>query len=659
MKVALKSGKSGLNKKKPYPLLSTIDSPDDLKKLREPELVKLAGEMRSFIIDKVSRTGGHLGSNLGSVELTIALHYAYEAPRDLIVWDVGAQAYSHKILSGRRDRFHTNRQYGGIAPFPTREESPYDTFGVGHSSTSISAALGMATARDLSGDDFKVVAVIGDGGMTGGMAFEGLNNAGAAGVDLTVVLNDNSMAISPNIGALSQSLSSIRADPRFERLKDSMWQLSGRLPKSSKLRKALRGVDAGIRAMLIPGLWFERLGFRYVGPIDGHNLPELVRLFKWLRGISGPVLIHVLTRKGKGYRFAEEDSFRLHGVSKFDPQTGPRRDKGRVRKDELTFSAHFSDELFKIAAKNPKLVVVTPAMIEGSALVRFQEAYPDRCFDVGIAEQHAVTFAAGLVSQGLRPVVAIYSTFLQRAFDQVIHDVALQKLPVVFGVDRAGLVGEDGPTHHGAFDISYLRHIPGINIFVARNGQQLRAMLRAGLKIDDGPVAIRFARGIPPKFETAGKSSTDVWRPELLREGTDGLIIGVGPLLSECLAAAEDLAKDNQLELAVLDLRCIKPLDTEFLTVLAARYPRWMSVEENALSGGVGSALLEFLADRGLSVELRRLGLPDRFITHGDRASLLREVGLERNSIGKTAHSLFKDRARPTRHRVRTARLET
>jgi len=629
-----------------YTLLSRISSPSDIKRLTLKELEALAGELRRFLVEVVSQTGGHLGSNLGSVELTLALHYVYSTPRDLIVWDVGAQAYSHKILTGRADRFHTNRQYGGISGFPRRDESPYDAFGVGHSSTSISAALGMAAARDLQGGRQKVLAVIGDGGMTGGMAFEGLNHAGAEGRDITVILNDNRMAISPNVGALSSHLASLRADASFEKLKDSMWQLTGKLPQGSKLRKALRGVDAGLRAMLVPGLWFERLGFRYVGPIDGHNIPELVEMMEWLRRVSGPVLLHVLTQKGKGYEHAENDSLNLHGVSKFDPAIGP----SKVESD-LTFAGHFSDELLKLARSDERIVVITPAMIEGSCLGQFQAELPQRCFDVGIAEQHAVTFAAGLATQGVKPVVAIYSSFFQRAYDQLIHDVALQDLPVVFGIDRAGLVGEDGPTHHGAYDVSYLRAIPGVVVLAPRDSEQLRGMLRASLE-QEGAVAIRFPRGKSPRIIKAINEAPDIFTPELICEGGDGLVIGVGPLLADLCEVVESLRGEG-LHLALLDIRCIKPLDREYLTLLAARYPRWLSVEENALIGGVGAALLELISDHDLDVRLKRMGLPDRFITHGSRASLLTEVGLGQEDIRAACLSFFQTRSRRARSPVR------
>lgn len=641
-----------------YPLLSRIETPADLKQLKMSELLDLSKELRTFLIDTVSKTGGHLGSNLGAVELTIAIHRTYDAPNDLIVWDVGSQAYPHKILTGRMKRFHTNRQYGGISGFPLRDESIYDTFTVGHSSTSISAALGMATALRQRGIKQKVLAVIGDGGMMGGLAFEGLNNAGATDIDLTVVLNDNRMAIRPSVGALSKYLSAVITDTRYEKLKDSMWNITAGLPKSSKIRKALHGVDTGLRSMIVPGLWFERLGFRYVGPIDGHNLNELVKVFKWLRGISGPILLHVLTEKGKGYKFAEQDSTRMHGVNKFDPATGTSR-KVKTSRDDLSFSAYFSSELLKIAEKDDRIVAITPAMIEGSALVEFQETFPERCFDVGIAEQHALTFAAGMITQGLKPVVAIYSTFLQRAFDQLIHDIALPRLPVILGIDRAGIVGEDGPTHHGNFDLSYLRHVPNVTILIPRDGLKLRQMLRAALDIKDGPVAIRFPRGVPPEFDIKSAGSKDVLHPEMLRNGKDGLIIGVGILLSECLNAANEIQSENGLELAVLDLQCLKPLDTEFLTVLAARYNRWITIEENTLPGGMGSAMLEFLSDRGLDVSVRRLGLPDRFITHGDRQSLLKEVGLDIKSMKANIISHFTQDTRVKKRRIRTLKVET
>lgn len=630
-----------------FPLLGKINSPLDLKSMTPGELVVLCGEIRQFLIETVAKTGGHLGSNLGSVELTVAIHYVYDAPTDQIVWDVGAQAYVHKILTGRYSRFHTNRKYGGISGFPRRDESPYDTFGVGHSSTSISAALGMAAARDLKGQKHKILAVIGDGGMTGGLAFEGLNNAGAEGRDITVVLNDNRMAISPNVGALSLHLASLRADPRFEKLKDSMWQLTGRLPQGSQLRKALHGVDAGLRAMLIPGLWFERLGFRYVGPIDGHNLPELIKMFTWLRDLSGPIVIHLLTEKGKGYQPAEIDSTNLHGVGEFNPQTGPVKSTA----GELTYSAHFSDELLSIAKEDEKIVAITPAMIEGSALAEFQKRFPSRCFDVGIAEQHAVTFAAGLAVNGLKPVVAIYSTFFQRAYDQLIHDIALQNLPVVFGVDRAGLVGEDGPTHHGTFDISFMRAVPGLRILIPRDSVQLRLMLRETLSTYKEATAIRFPRGKSAKIISAFDPGEDITCPETLISGDDGLVISSSAILEDVFEVITALKNSGRLNLTLVDLRCVKPLHKTYLERLAGSHSKWLSIEENQTDGGIGSALLEFLSDEQLAVELTRMALPDRFVTHGDRASLLKEVGLSKEQIETKCLECFLPMTDDTKHR--------
>ncbi|MFN3821192.1 MAG: 1-deoxy-D-xylulose-5-phosphate synthase [bacterium] len=618
------------------PLLSKIDSPADLKTLSVSDLERLAVELREYIVGVVSFTGGHLGSTLGVIELTIALHYVYDTPEDLIVWDVGAQAYAHKILTGRREAFITNRQYGGISGFPRREESPYDTFGVGHSSTSISAALGMAIARDLKGENHKVIAVIGDGGMTGGMAFEALNNAGASGTDLTVILNDNRMSISPNVGALSRYLSALRSDPRFEQLKDSLWEFAGHLPKGSKLRRALSGVGSGLRAMFVPGLWFERLGFRYVGPIDGHNLSELVKMLRWLKGVRGPVVLHVLTEKGKGYPLAENDGLRLHSVSKFDPQTGPV-----VQNTPHTFSAIFADELLKQAECDPHIVAITPAMIEGSCLGEFQKRFPQRCFDVGIAEQHSVTFAAGLATRGLKPVVAIYSTFLQRAYDQLIHDVALQNLPVILGVDRAGLVGEDGPTHHGAFDISYLRAIPNLVILSPRDEEQTRLMLRWALNYSAGPIAIRFPRGVPPKFPPSIYPQSIPLYPEILREGEDGLVIGCGTILYPLLRVAEQIEREYKFTLQVVDIRCIKPLDGEFLTQMGQKFSRWATVEENALAGGMGSAVMEWVSESQMPITVKRFGLPDRFVTHGDRNNLLKDVGLDEESLFRNLSAYF------------------
>lgn len=629
---------------RPGPLLSKINTPADLKSLSLPQLERLAGELRQYIVEVVSQTGGHLGSTLGVIELTIALHYVYDTPDDLIVWDVGAQAYAHKILTGRREAFLTNRQYGGISGFPRREESIYDTFGVGHSSTSISAALGMAIARDLKGESRKVIAVIGDGGMTGGMAFEALNNAGAAGTDLTVILNDNRMSISPNVGALSRYLSALRTDPRFEQLKDSLWEFAGHLPKGSKLRRALSGVGSGLRAMFVPGLWFERLGFRYIGPLDGHNLPELVKMFQWLKGVKGPVVVHILTEKGKGYPHAENDGLRLHSVGKFDPEVGPR-----LQEVGATFSAIFADQLLKEAENDPRIVAITPAMIEGSCLNLFQKRFPERCFDVGIAEQHSLTFAAGLATQGLKPVVAIYSTFLQRAYDQLIHDIALQNLPVILGVDRAGLVGEDGPTHHGAFDISYLRAVPNLTILAPRDESELRLMLKWALANARGPIAIRFSRGVPPTFPGPVTPEANPLCPEVLRSGEDGLVIGTGTILKEVLIAASKLEEIAHLKLQVVDVRCIKPLSASFFQSMAERFPVWVTVEENTLMGGMGSAVMELVSELKLRVMVHRLGIPDRFVPHGDRASLLKDVGLDAENLYLRFQEFFLSNVRKSR----------
>nr|MBC8465410.1 1-deoxy-D-xylulose-5-phosphate synthase [bacterium] len=531
-------------------LLAEIQSPDDLKKLPESKLDELAQELRRFIINTVSKAGGHLGSNLGVVELTLALHYVYNTPVDQIVWDVGAQAYTHKIITGRRDVFHTNRQYNGISGFPRRDESPYDTFGVGHASTSISAALGMAFARDLQHEKYNVIAVIGDGSMTGGLAFEGLNNAGVSKTNLTVVFNDNNWAISPNVGALSKFVSNIGTDLRFQKVKDNVWEMAGKLPQKSRIRRALHGMSQGLRSMIMSGLWFERLGFRYIGPIDGHNLKEMIPMFKWAKSIDGPIVIHVKTTKGKGYSLAENDHTHLHGVNKFDPNIGPQEKEKKY--EDLNYCQHFSEELLNIAQIDDKICAITPAMIEGSALVKFQKLFPERCFDVGIAEGHALTFGAGLAVQGMKPVIAIYSSFLQRAFDNLIHDIALQNLNIIFGIDRAGLVGEDGPTHHGSFDLSYLRHIPGLTLLAPRDGEQLRKMLHYAYSKLKGPVAIRFPRGAAPKFGSPVLAVENVMKPEMLRDGNKGLIISIGPMLDRCLQAADILRQKKKWDVAVL-----------------------------------------------------------------------------------------------------------
>jgi 1-deoxy-D-xylulose-5-phosphate synthase len=620
-------------------LLSKINSPQDLKSLPPDQWKPLADELRQFIINNVSKSGGHLAPSLGVVELTLALHLVFDSPLDRIIWDVGHQAYAHKILTGRRDHFHTNRQYKGISGFPTPVESPHDSFGVGHASTSISAGYGMACARDLLGEDYHIVAVIGDGSMTGGLAFEGLNNVGASGKNFMVVLNDNSMSISQNVGALAKYFTYLITHPRFNRLKKEVWDFTGKLPRGDDIRRAVQKVDSGIKAMVAPGLLFERLGFRYIGPIDGHNIDLLVKVLRQAKQLKGPLFVHTITKKGKGYRFAEENATKFHGVGSFETSTG----LSNGTQKGPSYSEVFAKALCRLARKNPSIVGITAAMADGTGLTYFQDKFPDRFFDVGIAEAHAVTMAAGLASQGFRPVVAIYSTFLQRAYDEVVHDVALQNLPVVFALDRAGLVGADGPTHHGCFDLSYLRPIPNLVVMAPRNGEELENMLTTALAYNGGPVAIRYPRGntaMPPGRRAV--NTIPIGKAEWMRQGGDGVILAVGRMVNVALQAADRLSEEG-MNVAVIDARFIKPLDESLLMQLTEKYPRWITVEDNAVHGGFGSAVLEFLADFAPpGTQVLRLGLPDYFISHGTESQLFHDLGLDANGIVIAARDMFR-----------------
>lgn len=619
--------------------LAKITSPADLKVLSTQELTELAAELREFIVNNVSVTGGHLAPSLGVVELAIALHYVFESPKDKIIWDVGHQAYAHKILTGRREKFAHNRQFNGISGFPSRSESQHDAFGTGHASTSISAGYGMVCARDLAGDDYSVISVIGDGSMSGGLAFEGMNNAGASGKNFIVVLNDNKMSISPNVGALSKYLAFLITDPRLNKIKKELLDLAGRLPQGYRITRSWGRLESSIKAMLAPGLFFEQLGFRYIGPLDGHKIEDLIHIFRQIKGLPGPILVHVLTKKGKGYAPAEKDATLFHGVGAFEKATG--RSNG-TKPNIPTYTSVFGHMIVRLASEHPSIVAITAAMTDGTGLTEFSRRFPDRFYDVGIAEGHAVTFAAGLASQGFRPVVAIYSTFLQRGYDQLIHDVALQKMPIIFVLDRAGLVGEDGPTHHGCFDLGYLRHIPGMTILVPVDENELQRMLATAVNWRKGPIVLRFPRGagvgVPLDSEP---KSLEIGRAEVGRVGGQGVILTLGPVYWEALQAAQAL-DEKGLPLTVINMRSLKPLDDELLRDLAERFTHVMTVEEGTLIGGFGSAVLEAFSD--LDVEppiLRRLGIPDQFIQQGSRSVLLKDVGLDAASIAKSALEFF------------------
>ncbi len=616
----------------------------DLAPLSLADKMLLAEELRQRIIATVSKTGGHLAPSLGVVELTVALLSTFDPGRDRIVWDVGHQAYAYKMLTGRLDRFHTLRSLGGISGFPKRSESPYDHFGVGHSSTSISAALGMAMARDLAKDDYKVLAVIGDGSMTAGQAFEGLNQAGHMGRDLIVVLNDNEMSISKNVGALSSFLSRSLSKRWLLRFKKEGESLLKQLPSiGGDLADYMRRMESSVKSFFTPGMLFEALRFNYVGPIDGHDLEGLLDVFKLVRGLEGPVLVHVLTKKGKGYPPAEANPTYFHGVGCFEPETGQAQKYACG--DFPSYTEVFGQTLCRLAEQDQGIVAITAAMPEGTGLAGFAERFPERFVDVGICEQHAVTFAAGLAAQGFKPVVAIYSTFLQRSYDQILHDVCLQNLPVVFCLDRGGLVGEDGPTHHGAYDLSYLRHIPNLLLMAPKDEAELQRMLVTALN-HGGPAAIRYPRGVGVGAALSERPEPlPVGQGEMLRQGKDLLVVVVGSRVMPCLAAAEQLAEESGADIAVCNARFVKPLPVALLLEQVAAHKRLLVVEENSMLGGFSSGVLELLNDQGLlrSGErvVRRLGLPDSYVEHGAQKQLRRLVGLDVEGLKRGMRELL------------------
>ncbi|QEP44106.1 1-deoxy-D-xylulose-5-phosphate synthase [Ectothiorhodospiraceae bacterium BW-2] len=605
----------------PYPLLQTIDTPKDCRKLTPQELKQLAQELRQFMIESVSRTGGHLAAGLGTIELTIALHTVFNTPYDRLVWDVGHQSYPHKILSGRREQMASLRQRHGLAGFPKREESEYDTFGTGHSSTSISAALGMALAAKHRQEDRKVVAIIGDGAMGAGMAFEALNHAGDLDANLLVVLNDNEMSISPNVGGMSNYLSRLLSGQIYTSVRQNSKRVLSNLPPVLELAKR---AEEHLKGMVVPGTLFEELGFNYIGPVDGHDLTNLRKTLTNMAQIDGPQLLHVVTQKGRGYPPAEDNPCSYHGLGPFDIETG----QPISRSNRPTFTAIFSQWLVDSGHAEPDLVAITPAMREGSGLVAFSETFPKRYFDVGIAEQHAVTLAAGLACEGLKPVVAIYSTFLQRGYDQLIHDVALQKLPILFAIDRAGIVGPDGPTHIGSFDIAALRPIPNLIIMTPANEQECRQLLTTGLHYPHGPAAVRYPRGSGPNVAIdSALTSLPIGQAELIRHGERVAILVFGPFIDSAVAAAQ------HYDATVVNMRFVKPLDTALLQQLAATHPFWITIEDGVIQGGAGSAVMEWLQQQQLSNRLIPLGHPDEFLEQGSRDELLQQCQLDRAGI--------------------------
>src|SRR5271165_715975 len=605
-----------------FPLLSKIEAPADLRRLSRAELMPLADELRNYLIHTVSQRGGHFAAGLGTVELTVALHYIFNTPDDRLVWDVGHQAYPHKVLTGRRDLLRTIKQHQGLAPFPTRSESEYDTFGVGHSSTSISAALGMAIGAAARGEKRRVVAVIGDGAMTAGMAFEAINHAGSLNVDLLVVLNDNDMSISNNVGAMSNYFARVLSGKVYATLREGGKKVLSQMPTVWELA---RRSEEHMKGMILPGTVFEEMGLNYIGPIDGHDLHALLATLENMRDLKGPQLLHIVTRKGKGYAPAEADPIKWHGPGPFDPASATIF---KERSSGPTYSQVFGQWVCDMAARDPRIVAITPAMREGSGLVEFDKKFPDRYFDVGIAEQHAVTFAAGLACEGMRPVVAIYSSFLQRAYDQLVHDVALQNLPVVFAIDRAGLVGGDGATHQGSYDLSFMRCIPGLVIMAPSNEDECRQMLYTATTLDM-PAAVRYPRGTGPGVPVQSEMhALPVGRGVVVREGRSGLaLLAFGSMV----AAAERIGE--QLDATVVNMRFVKPIDEDLIDRVASKNHHLITLEENAISGGAGSAVAEVLAAQGHLVSLLQIGIADTPIAHGSRDECLREAGLDLASV--------------------------
>ena len=619
------------------PLLDRINDPQDLRRLSAGDLPPLAQEIREEIIRTVSQVGGHFGGPLGAVELVLALHYIFDTPRDKLVWDVGYQAYAHKIITGRRDRFHTLRQFDGISGFPHKDESPYDLFTIGHGGTSLSTALGLANARDLLGQHHHLVAIIGDGSIQAGMALEALNHIGALKKDIIIILNDNKMAIAPSVGAITRCLNRIITDPLYNRFRKEAETILGRIPKFGfRLIRAAKRLEESLKNLLVPGIFFEELGLRYFGPVDGHNIPVLLKTFQKIKTIKGPRILHVLTTKGKGYPLAEQHPWKFHGVTPFEPATGEFIKKS----SQETFTQRFGKTLISLAEKNPRMVAITAAMPDGTGLVEFSGSFPDRFYDVGMCEQHGVALAAGLAKGGAKPIVAIYSTFLQRGYDQVIHDVCLQNLPVVFCMDRAGLVGEDGITHHGVFDIAYLSVLPNMVLMAPRDLDELSTMLEFAIA-HPGPIAIRYPRGGVPATNPAvsdfiariPRSGLQLGQSEWIRPGRDVAILAAGTMVFTALEVALLLEQEG-MDVAVVNARFLKPIDEELLQTLANQYRYLMTLEEGCRRGGFGSAVLETVVANGMtSLQVLPIGLPDRFFEHGKKELLLEQAGLSTGKV--------------------------
>lgn len=627
-----------------YKVLNLVNTPEDLRKLSLTDLKTLSDELRDFLVDTISKIGGHLGASLGVVELTIALHYVFDTPTDKIIWDVGHQGYIHKILTGRKELLKTIRQKGGISGFLKRSESEYDVFGAGHASTSLSAALGIATARDFQKKKYKVVAVIGDGSMTGGMAYEAMNNMGLLKKDIIVVLNDNKMSIAPNVWSLHNYFNEFLANPSYNKFRNYIWEATGKLDKktSDRIRHLASKVEGGIKGAFTPGMLFEALGFRYFGPINGHNVVNTIKILEEIKDLNVPILLHVITEKGKGYEPAMNHYQKFHASTPWDKLTGqtPKKVGGKP-----SYTKIFGEAMVEICNENEKVVGITAAMPDGTGLDILQKAHPDKFFDVGIAEQHAVTFAAGMATEGFTPVVAIYSSFLQRAFDQIIHDVALQKLPVIFVMDRAGLVGADGPTHHGTLDLSYFRCIQGAVVMAPKDEQELRNMLYTATMYKKGPVAIRYPRGNALGVEIKPFSKLEIGKGEKISEGTDAAVLAVGNMVDMAVKAKKALEKEN-ISVEIVNMRFIKPLDANLLRDVFSRHKKIITLEDNIIVGGFGSAILEFMNQNKIKdVEILIHGLPDRFIEHATPDELFKDLKLDPDGISSIIKEFLKEKS--------------
>ena len=627
---------------KKYKILSKVNVPADLKDLTNGELNILCADIRQYMVDTISEIGGHFGGGLGAVEIAVAVHKVFNAPQDLIVWDTGHQAYPHKILTGRKEALKSIRLLNGISGFLKRAESEYDAFGAGHASTSISAALGMAVARDMKKENRKVISVTGDGAMTGGMAYEALNNSGLIHSDLIVVFNDNRMSIAPNRWQIANYFTDMIAHPDYNKLREQVWDLTGKLDHfGDRLRKILSKTASGVKSVITPGMLFEALGFRYFGPVNGNNVGKLVRIFNQVKDLKGPILVHAMTEKGKGYMPAEGDEQRLHASSPFDKLTGKAHKK---KPGPPSYTSVFGKALVEIIKENPKVITITAAMPDGTGLDIVKKEYPENYCDVGIAEEHAVTFGAGLATQGIKPVLAIYSSFLQRGFDQIIHDVSLQKLNVVFALDRAGLVGADGPTHHGAFDLTYLRLIPGMVIMAPKDESELRDMLYTAVNYSGGPIALRYPRGaglgVPLKKNF---DEIEIGESEVLKEGTDIALLAVGVMVNYSSIASEKLNEDG-ISSEVANMRFVKPIDEKYIDNIVSRNLKIVTLEENSIVGGFGSAVLEYCSSKNYNVEILRIGLPDKFIDHGTQAELHKLIGIDPDGIYEKVKLFFSNK---------------